>query len=107
MALTKEETIKCFKIMLSLIDKGMFTWSELKGVHETVEALNTNLKNDTYELEVAPVNFMLNSVKVCSNRKPVDIDEQIELDLNGMYATLKKLKSELDTSSETTSVTEL
>lgn len=107
MVLTKEETIKCFKIMLSLIDKGMFTWSELKGVHETVDALNTNLKDEKYELEVSPVNFMLNSIKVCSNRKPIDIDEQIELDLNGVYAFLKKLKTELDAASETTSVTEL
>lgn len=107
MVLTKEETVKAFKIMLSLIDKGMFSWSELKGVHETMEKMNENIKDDKFDLDLNQINFVLNSIKVCSNRKPIDIDEQIQLEFNGVFYRLKELKTEVEAASEKTSVTEL
>lgn len=96
MSLTKDETLKCFKIMASLLDKGMFFWNELKGLSDVMEKLNENVKEDKYELESSHVIFILNSFKVCSNRKPIDIEEQMALDFSGMFNRLKEVKVALD-----------
>ncbi len=48
MSLTKDETIKSFKIMASLLDKGMFLWNELKGLSDVMEKLNEKLGSAYY-----------------------------------------------------------
>lgn len=107
MSLTKDETVKSFKIMVSLLDKGMFLWNELKGLNEVMEKLNENIKSEKYDLEDTHLNFILNSIKVCSNRKPIDIEEQMQLEFVEVFNRLKNVKIEKDKTSSKTSITEL
>ncbi len=108
MSLTKDETIKSFKIMASLLDKGMFLWNELKGLSDVMEKLNENIKSEKYDLEDTQLNFILNSIKVCSNRKPIDIEEQMQLEFVEVFNRLKNVKIEKDkAASSKTSITEL